>query len=92
MYTIYRKQSFIDDLKIVKDEKSKDNIKKKIIQIAETLEFSPNHYKNLRKPLQKYKRVHVNDSFVMVFRVNVSEKTVTFYHYKHHDVIYNEIL
>ena len=91
MYTIYRKQSFIDDLKVVKDKKSKENIKKKINQIAETLEFKPNHYKNLRKPLQKCKRVHVNDSFVMVFRVNVSEKSVTFYHYKHHDVIYNEI-
>lgn len=91
MYTIYRKQSFIDDLKIVKDEKSRDNIKKKIIQIAETLEFNPNHYKNLRKPLQKCKRVHVNDSFVMIFRVNPSERSVIFYHYKHHDVIYKEI-
>lgn len=88
MYDIYTKQSFVDDLKIVKDQKSKDNIKKKIKQIAEKLEFNPNHYKNLRKPLQKCKRVHVNDSFVMIFRVNIKEKTVTFYHYKHHNDIY----
>lgn len=88
MYDIYTKQSFVDDLKIVKDQKSKDNIKKKIKQIAKKLEFNPNHYKNLRKPLQKCKRVHVNDSFVMIFRVNIKEKTVTFYHYKHHNDIY----
>ena len=26
-----------------------------------------NHYKNLRKPLHKFKRVHINNSYVILF-------------------------
>lgn len=88
MYNIYREETFIDDLKLVKDNKSKENIKKKILEIANTLEFNPNHYKNLDKPLQRYKRVHINRSFVMLFTVDISTKSVVFHYYRHHDKIY----
>lgn len=45
-----------------------------------------NHYKNLRAPLQRYKRVHVHSSFVLLFRAEGD--TIIFRYYDHHDKIY----
>ena len=59
-------------------------IEKKIVGIIE----NPQHYKNLRKPLQHLKRVHVDKSFVLVFSVNKSKKLVVFEDYEHHDNVY----
>ena len=47
-----------------------------------------NHYKNLRKPLQDFKRVHIKSSFVLIFKYISSEDKVVFYKFKHHDDIY----
>ncbi len=47
-----------------------------------------NHYKNLRKPLQEFKRVHIRGSSVLVFKYdNISDK-IEFYDLDHHDTIY----
>lgn len=48
-----------------------------------------NHYKNLRKPLQHFKRVHVRSSFVLTFKYIEGEDKVMFYDFDHHDNIYN---
>lgn len=47
-----------------------------------------NHYKNLRKPLQHLKRVHVKGAFVLTFKYAESEDKVVFYDVDHHDHIY----
>lgn len=47
-----------------------------------------NRYKNLRKPLQHLKRVHVSGSFVLTFRYEAAEDKVIFYDFDHHDNIY----
>ncbi|MEK6892230.1 MAG: addiction module toxin RelE [Nanoarchaeota archaeon] len=47
-----------------------------------------NHYKNLRKPLQHLKRVHVKGPFVLTFKYLESEDKVLFYDFDHHDNIY----
>ena len=52
--------------------------------------LNPYHYKNLRKPLQHLKRVHVDSSFVIVFSVDENSKTVTIEDYDHHDNIYRK--
>ena len=44
-----------------------------------------NHYKNLRKPLQHLKRVHIKSSFVLTFKYTESEDKVIFYDLDHHD-------
>lgn len=49
-----------------------------------------NHYKNLRKPLQHLKRVHIKKSFVLTFRYIESEDRVLFYDFDHHDNIYKK--
>ncbi len=46
------------------------------------------HYKNLRNPLQKYKRVHIKKSFVLLFEVN--NNMIKFYTLEHHDKIYKK--
>ena len=59
-------------------------IEKKITEILQ----SPHHYKNLRKPLQDLKRVHIEKSFVLTFSVNEETRTIIFEDFDHHDNIY----
>lgn len=59
-----------------------------ILRKIEEIQAGPHHYKNLRKPLQHLKRVHIDSSFVLVFSVNEVEKTVIIEDYDHHDRIY----
>ena len=47
-------------------------IEKKI----EEIKRNPEHYKNLRKPMQHLKRVHIDKSFVIVFSVDKSKKHI----------------
>jgi len=47
-----------------------------------------NHYKNLRKPLQEFKRVHIKSSFVLMFKYIPSEDKIIFFDLDHHDRIY----
>jgi len=59
-------------------------IEKKINEIIQ----NPHHYKNLRKPLQHLKRVHIGKSFVIVFSIDEQNKKVIIEEYNHHDTIY----
>ena len=49
-----------------------------------------NHYKNLRKPLQHLKRVHIKGPFILTFKYIESEDKVIFYDFDHHDNIYSK--
>jgi len=46
------------------------------------------YYKNLRKPLQDFKRVHIDAHFVLVFKYEKSKDVVYFYDLDHRDKIY----
>jgi len=59
-----------------------------IYRKIEELRLNPHHYKNLRRPLQHLKRVHVDRSFVLVFSVDEPNMTVVIEDYDHHDNIY----
>lgn len=80
-------QDILNDLK-KSNSKAYSNVVKKIDKIAELLEYNPDHCKNLKKPMQDYKRVHVNDSFVLIFKVDKRKKIMTIYNYRHHDLVY----
>ena len=67
-----------------KNRKKYDIIMRKVAQIIE----NPQHYKNLRSPLQHWKRVHIDKHFVLTFSVDESTKMVTLEDYDHHDNIY----
>ncbi|HLD79233.1 MAG TPA: type II toxin-antitoxin system mRNA interferase toxin, RelE/StbE family [Candidatus Nanoarchaeia archaeon] len=69
-----------------KNPKQLTIIEKKIEEILE----NPHHFKNLRSPLQHLKRVHIDRSFVLVFSVDETTKTIVFEDYDHHDYVYSK--
>jgi YafQ family addiction module toxin component len=76
------------DKKLLKLSKKNKKQVKSILKKASEIVLNPNHYKNLRSPLQHLKRVHVDRSFVLVFSVDESRKIVTLEDFDHHDKIY----
>jgi YafQ family addiction module toxin component len=64
-----------------KNKNLREQIDKKMLQVLET----PEAYKNLRTPLQSYRRVHVG-SFVITFRIDGD--FVRFVRVAHHDKVY----
>ena len=68
-----------------KDRKTYESLMSKMEEILSCPDV--NHYKNLRRPLQHLKRVHVGP-FVLTFKYVESEDKVVFYSFKHHDKIY----
>ena len=49
---------------------------------------NPQHYKNLRSPLQHLKRVHIDKSYVLVFSVDENKKHIIIEDYYHNDNVY----
>ena len=58
---------------IKKNRKQYDIIMKKSNEIV----LNPQHYKNLRAPLNDLKRVHIDKHFALTFSVDENTKTVT---------------
>ena len=67
-----------------KDPEKLKIINKKILEIKK----NPQHYKNLKKPLQNFKRVHIGKSFVLIFSVNKKKYKIIIEDYAHHDSVY----
>jgi YafQ family addiction module toxin component len=48
------------------------------------------HYKNLKKPLQHFKRVHITEQFVLIFEVDKQNNRIVFRYFEHRDKIYEK--
>ena len=48
------------------------------------------HYKNLRTPMHNQKRVHINSSFVLTFKLDKQKNQITFLDFAHHNKIYKK--
>ena len=68
----------------MRDPKQAESIAKK----SEEIVIDPNRYKNLRYPLNNWKRVHIDRHFVLTFSIDEETKTVILEDYDHHDKIY----
>lgn len=68
-----------------KDNKIRERVLKKIQEIINSDDVE--HYKNLRKPFQNLKRVHVGEK-VLVFKLDKKNRLISFENFKHHDKIY----
>jgi YafQ family addiction module toxin component len=85
-----------DELKFIiqklckKDKKRVEIINKKIKQIINCDDVSIEHYKNLRHDLKEFKRVHIDASFVLIFKVDIKENHILFVDFDHHDNIYKK--
>lgn len=73
---------------IKKDKKRVEILYKKIKQIINCDEDSINHYKNLKHNLKYFKRVHIDKSFVLTFKVDINKKFILFVDFDHHDRVY----
>lgn len=76
---------------ILKKLFKKDKLKYQIIwkKINEIINASDvEHYKNLRAPLQDFKRAHIDGNFVLIFKYDKMKDKVLFYDFDHHDKIY----
>lgn len=67
-----------------KNKKQVEIILKKVDEIV----IDPHRYKNLKAPLNHWKRVHIDKHFVLTFSVDDGSKTVILEDYDHHDNIY----
>lgn len=54
---------------------------------VEEIKLDPQSYKNLNAPLNNLKRVHVG-SFVLLFSVDETTKTIKLEYFEHHDNAY----
>ncbi len=61
-----------------------------ILKKAQEIILNPQHYKNLRAPLQYLKEVHIDKHFVLTFSVDEHTKTVRLEDFDHHTVIFKE--
>lgn len=59
-----------------------------IVKKAQEIIKNPNHYKNLRAPLQNWKEVHIDKHFVLTFSVDENSKSVTLEDFDHHNKIF----
>ena len=86
MYSLDIKPDLINQLEKLrrKNKKQVEIILKKAQEVVQ----NPNRYKNLRAPLNNWKRVHIDKHFVLTFSVDEKTKTVTLEDYDHHDNIY----
>ena len=85
-----------DELKAIieklakKDKKRAEIINKKIRQIINSDDMSIQHYKNLKYDLKEFKAVHIDSSFVLVFKADIPNNFVLFVDFDHHDRIYKK--
>lgn len=86
MYSLDIKPSFDKKFQKLykKNRKQYEIIMKKVKEILK----NPQHYKNLRAPLNHLKEVHIDKSFVLTFSVDENTKVVTLEDYDHHDKIF----
>ena len=72
----------------MKDPRRYNILMKKIEEIITSDNI--NRYKNLRKPLQDFKRVHIDAHFILIFKYEKNEDAIYFYDFDHHDKIYKK--
>ena len=59
-----------------------------ILNKADEILENPHRYKNLKAPMNHFRRVHIDKHFVLIFSVDEESKTVTLEDYDHHGNIY----
>ena len=67
----------------------KEEIKKTIPKISEIVNCEDvEHYKNLRFPMNSFKRVHIDRNFVLIFRFDKLNRFILFYDFISENMFY----
>jgi len=59
-----------------------------IAKKSEEIVIDPHRYKNLKTPLNHWKRVHIDKHFVLTFSIDEDTRTIILEDYDHHKKIY----
>lgn len=59
-----------------------------IAKKSEEIVIDPHRYKNLKAPLNNWKRVHIDKHFILTFSIDEDAKTIILEDYDHHKKIY----
>ncbi|RDD52454.1 type II toxin-antitoxin system mRNA interferase toxin, RelE/StbE family [Nanoarchaeota archaeon NZ13-N] len=71
--------------------KNRDHILyKSIVRKIEQIEESPYRFKPLRYDLKHYRRVHVKEPFVLVYKIDEKNRKIIIIDIDHHDKIYKK--
>ena len=62
--------------------------KRKLLEVISHDKNSISTYKNLRSPLNEYKRIHLTDNYILLFAVNLEKNHVLFVDILHWDCAY----
>ena len=73
---------------VKKDKKKVEIINKKVKEIINNDSETIKRYKNLRHDLSDFKRVHIDKSFVLTFKVDLASNFILFVDFDHHDNVY----
>ena len=63
--------------------------KKKLDEVISRDERTINSYKNLKAPKNEFKRIHLTDNFILLFKVNIKDKHIIFVDILHWDYAYD---
>lgn len=87
---------FSDELKAIikklnkKDRKKSLIIAKKVQEIINCDTNTIERYKNLKYDLKDKKRVHIDKSFVLAFKIDKEKNFILFTDFDHHDKVYKK--
>ncbi|MBU2639401.1 MAG: addiction module toxin RelE [Nanoarchaeota archaeon] len=73
---------------IKKDKKKVEIINKKIKEIINNDKESIERYKNLKYRLKELKRIHIDNHFVLTFKIDKENNFILFVDFDHHDNVY----
>ena len=71
-----------------KDSKRAEILSKKMREVVSSGGAAIERYKNLKYGKSEYKRVHIDSSFVLVFKVDKLKRRIIFADFDHRDKIY----
>lgn len=69
-----------------KDKRLSEATMKKMKDIAE----HPHHFKPLRHDFKGRRRVHIEKSFILTFKIDEEDQMVVFLDLRHHDMVYKK--
>jgi len=64
--------------------------KKKLLEIINLDKETITTYKNLKSPLNEFKRIHLTDNYILLFEVNINKNKILFVEISHWDNVYKK--
>lgn len=71
-----------------KDKILVQNFKRKLQEVIHCNEKTISTYKNLKSPLNQFKRIHLTDNFILLFKVYEKDNKVVFFDIIHRNRAY----